>query len=74
MGTVEKIERDCAYCHHLIGLEWKKGLIPPEGARRVADQVFYDECWDKYWAKYDRKGTLPEAGQWLKGNGGWVRA
>jgi len=29
--------------------------------RLVADQVFHDECWDKYWAKYDTKRVLPEA-------------
>jgi hypothetical protein len=39
--------------------ELEGGLIPPEGVRLVADQVFHDECWDKYWAKYDRKLTLP---------------
>jgi hypothetical protein len=42
-------------------LKWKKGLIPSEGVRLVADQVFHDECWDKYWAKYDTKRVLPEA-------------
>jgi hypothetical protein len=63
MSTIEKFERDCAYCHQPIRLKWKKGLIPPEGVCLVADQVFHDECecWDKYWAKYDRKLTLPEA-------------
>jgi hypothetical protein len=60
MSTVEKFERDCAYCHQPIRLKWKNGFIPPEGVRLVADQVFHDECWDEYWAKYDRKRTLPE--------------
>ncbi len=61
MSTVEKFERDCAYCRQPIRLNWKKGLIPTAGVCLVADQVFHDECWDKYWAKYDRKRTLPEA-------------
>jgi hypothetical protein len=60
MSTV-KFERDCAYCRQRIRLKWKKGLIPSEGVRLVADQVFHDECWDKYWAKYDTKRTLPQA-------------
>jgi hypothetical protein len=53
------VERDCAYCRQMIRLKWKEGLIPPEGVRLIADQVFH-ECWDKYWAKYDAKRTLPE--------------
>jgi hypothetical protein len=65
MSTVVKFERDCAYCRQPVRLKWKKGLIPPEGACLVADQVFHDECWDKYWTKYDR--TLPEASSSLEG-------
>jgi hypothetical protein len=61
MSTVERFERDCAYCRQSIRLKWKMGLIPSEGVRLVADQVFHDECWDKYWAKYDTKRTLTEA-------------
>jgi len=64
MSTAERFERDCAYCCQPIRLKWKKGLIPPEGACLVADQVFHDECWDKYWA------TFEGAGQGSKGNGG----
>jgi hypothetical protein len=67
MSTIAKFERDCAYCRQPIRLKWKEGLIPPEGACLVADQIFHDECWNKYWAKYD---TLPETGRELKGNGG----
>jgi hypothetical protein len=61
MSTVEKFERNCAYCRQLIRLKWQKGFIPSEGVRLVADQVFHDECWDKYWAKYDTKRILPVA-------------
>jgi hypothetical protein len=61
MSTIKEFERDCAYCHQPIRLKWKKELIPPEGVRLVADQVFHDECWDKYWPNYDSKQTLPEA-------------
>ena len=60
MSTVEKFERDCAYRPQPIRLKWKNGFIPPEGVCLVVDQVFHDECWDKYWAKYDTKRTLPE--------------
>jgi hypothetical protein len=46
-------------------------LLPPadqaeeeEGAHPamclVADPVFHDECWDEYWAEYDRKRALPK--------------
>ena len=61
MSTVKKVERDCAYCRQLIRLNWKDGLIPPEGVRLVADQVFHDECWEKYWGTYDVKRALPVA-------------
>ena len=61
MSAIEELQRDCAYCRQPIRLKWNKGLIPPEGVCLIADQVFHDECWDKYWAKYDRKRTLPLA-------------
>ncbi len=61
MSTVKIFERNCAYCRQLIRLNWKEKLIPREGARLVVDQVFHDECWDRYWGKYDRKRTLPDA-------------
>src|SRR5271165_5297060 len=36
----------------------------------IADQVFHDECWDKYWAKYRQEANAARgAGQGLKGNG-----
>jgi hypothetical protein len=52
MSAVEEFERDCAYCRQPIRLKWKNGLIPSEGVCLVADQVFHDNCWDKYWAKW----------------------
>jgi hypothetical protein len=52
MSAADKFERDCAYCRQPIRLKWKKRLIPPEGVCLVADQVFHDECWDRYWTKY----------------------
>jgi hypothetical protein len=60
MSTLDK---DCAYCRQPIRLEWKNGLIPPEGVCLVVDQVFHDKCWDEYRVKYHRKGALPEAGR-----------
>jgi hypothetical protein len=63
MSTVEKFERDCAYCRQPMRLKWKKGLILPQGVCLVADQVFHDECWDKYRAKDCRKRTRGRAMQ-----------
>ena len=57
MSTVKK---DCAYCRQPIRLEWKNGLIPPEGVCLVVDQVFHDKCWDEYRVKYHAKRQLPE--------------
>jgi hypothetical protein len=63
MSTVEKFERDCAYCRQPIRLKWKKGLILAEGVCLVADQVFHEECWDTYRAKSHRKRTRGQAMQ-----------
>ena len=51
MSSVEYFERDCAYCRQPIRLKWKNGPVPVEGVRLVADQVFHDKCWEKYWPR-----------------------
>jgi hypothetical protein len=63
MGTIEELQRDCAYCRGLITLKWKNRLVPSDGVRLVVDQVFHDKCWDTFWAKYSGKRPLPQGAQ-----------
>jgi hypothetical protein len=55
MSKIEELQRNCAYCRQPITLKWKNGLTPSEGVRLVVDQVFHDECWDKFFAVYHGK-------------------
>lgn len=67
MSAIEELQRDCAYCRQPLTLKWKNGSMRLEGARLIVDQVFHDECWDKFFAVY--KGSeRPDAVR--KDNGG----
>ena len=76
MSTIEELQRDCAYCRQPITLKWKNGPMRSEGVRLVVDQVFHDECWDKFFAVYNRKPTLPrgaEEQRWpVEARCGWL--
>ena len=59
MSTIEELQRDCAYCRQPITLKWKNGPMRSEGVRLVVDQVFHDECWDKFFAVLQREASAP---------------
>jgi hypothetical protein len=63
MSTFEELQRDCAYCRQPITLKWKNGLVLSESVRLVVDQVFHDKCWDKFFAVYNGKRTLPRGAE-----------
>ena len=58
MSAIEELQRDCAYCRQPATLKWKHGPMRSEGVRLVVDQVFHDECWDKFFAIYNGKRKL----------------
>ena len=41
-------------------LKWKNGPMRSEGVRFIVDQVFHDECWDKFFAVNNGKRALPQ--------------
>jgi hypothetical protein len=63
MSTIEELQRDCAYCRQQITLKWKNGPMRSEGVRFVFDQVFHDECWDKFFALCNGKRALPQGAE-----------
>jgi hypothetical protein len=62
MSAIEELQRDCAYCRQPITLKLKNGLMRSEGVCLVVDQLFHDKCWDRFFAAYNGKQTLPRGG------------